>query len=250
MVGSVAPVPRLLPKRLWISAASGAFVFFLGLAQSVSYAQPSRDGGAFGNLPAVLPDGSGPEAIFEAMRFCGGRADRNARLDCYDQIGAYLNRVFGARAEQEYTWGVQVGNEGGRPHAMIAIDAAATGSEDDVSGSMTGRVTLTARCKDEKTSVYATFDRPVAGDEEPILPMQVGYGFNRDEQQGWEVSRSGRSVGFWRDEGAAKSLLQRLLTAPSLRLAARGPDGKRISATFTLSGYPAALAHIREACRW
>jgi hypothetical protein len=203
------------------------------------------------SLPSLLPEGSGVDAVIGAVRFCGGRSERNARLDCYDQIGAYLSRTLGAQADREYSWGVQSGEgPGGRRQATIAIEAIATGSQDDATGSLTGKVLFTARCRDGVTSFYVTFDRPVAPEDGAMADVVIGFGLGANETKPWEVSRSGNSLGLWRDQGGAKALLTRLLTAPSLRVSTTQPDGKRISATFSMSGYPAALSHVREACAW
>ena len=233
---------------------AGLSALVLGLGLAAAQAQPVQTGtvGGFPNsLPSLLPDGSGVDAVIGAVRFCGGRSDRNVRLDCYDQIGAYLSRTLGAQADREYSWGVQTGEgPSGRQQATIAIEAIATGSQDDASGSLAGKVIFTARCRDGATSLYVTFDRPVASEEGAMADVTLGFGLGPNETKSWEVSRSGNSLGLWRDQAGAKALLARLLTAPSLRVATIQPDGKRISATFSMSGYPAALSHVREACVW
>jgi len=237
--------------RLLLASLS---VVILGLCSAPAQAQPAQSGVVrdFPNsLPSLLPEGSGVDAVIGAVRFCGGRSERNARLDCYDQIGAYLSRTLGAQADREYSWGVQSGNgPGGRRQATIAIEAIATGSQDDATGSLTGKVLFTARCRDGATSFYVTFDRPVASEDGAMAEVALGFGLGASDTKSWEISRSGNSLGLWRDQVGAKTFLTRLLTAPSLRVSTIQPDSRRISATFSMSGYPAALSHVREACAW
>jgi Type VI secretion system VasI, EvfG, VC_A0118 len=233
-------------------ASLAALTLLLGLAAAQAQSGKAVASGDFPNaLPSLLPEGSGVDAVIGAVRFCGGRSDRNVRLDCYDQIGAYLSRTLGAQADREYSWGVQSGEgPGGRRQATIAIEAIATGSQDDATGSLNGKILFTARCRDGATSFYVTFDRPVAPEDGAMADVTLGFGLGPNETKSWEVSRSGNSLGLWRDQVGSKALLTRLLTAPSLRVSSIRPDGKSISATFSMSGYPAALSHVREACAW